>query len=101
MAFTSDPSVIDVPVSEDELPVINAAQAGLPTPSEAFLDDLLGPREMAAWLKMSIGGFYNAVKRQQLPTPINYGKGPRWSKAAMLAFIYGKAQEQAQAAQKH
>jgi len=93
MAFTSDPSVIEVPMSEDELPVIKAA------PGREIVEDLLGPRDMAALLNMSTGGFYNAVKRGQLPPPFDYGTGPKWSKATMLTFIYGKVQEQARAAQ--
>jgi hypothetical protein len=68
----------------------------LPTPA-AFPDDLLNQQSMAAFLKMSVNGFRLAVLRGHLPNGIDYGAGPRWSKALMFKFIYDKAMEQVNA----
>ncbi len=87
MAFSSDPSVIDVPA-----PALSR---------ESVIDDLLNQKDMARWLRMHPNVFRASVRAGHLPAPINLGNGPRWSKAVMLTFIYSKAQEQAQAAQKH
>lgn len=75
------------------------AQPALPT-VETFADDLMPQREAAAFLKMSLSGFLAAVNAGRLPEPINYGAGPRWSKAAIFKFIYARV-EALQTAQKH
>lgn len=94
MGWTNDSTAIKV---QAESPGIGVAAA----PDRVFVDDLLGPKEMAKHLKMSTQGFYNAVKRGQLPGPVDFGKGPRWSKTLMATYVWTKFVEQTNAVQKN
>jgi hypothetical protein len=88
MAWTNKLSDLEPTAQESVKPTI-----------EDFAElDLMNQQQTAAFLKMATNTFKAAVAAGHLPDGIDYGKGKRWSKAALFNFIYFKAHQQNEAA---